>query len=327
MLRALGSRMREAASVASLAELQYHPSLAKLYSTTPTSAKAPPITKISSSLTLQKAPAITDGQESKQRPLVLILSWLLAKQRHLDNFVSFYTSRGCDVLTVRIRPLQIMLPTRGSKVIAKDVVEYLQREEIRDRKILVHSFSVGGYQYSEVLQQMLAVQSESKEITSRIIGQIYDSPVDFNEVPIGMSKALLKNPLLQKTLHMSLDSYLRVMYRPVTQHYLRSSDVFFHNPVPAPSLFFYSHTDLVATADASQRAIASLQNKMGYKNVYSKSFEDSPHVSHMYKHRDEYMEALMKFLEGIEYFNEALEEHKDKPDLVSEDMKGKVVEM
>ncbi|XP_022083868.1 transmembrane protein 53-like isoform X2 [Acanthaster planci] len=303
-----------------------YPSIPRLYCTVP-SAKAPPSTKISSNLTLQKAPAISDGQPSKQRPLVLLLSWLLAKQRHLDNFVSFYTSRGCDVLTVRIRPLQIMMPTRGSQVIAKDVVEFLQREDIRNRKILVHSFSVGGYQYSEILQQMLASQSDNKEITSRIIGQIYDSPVDFNEVPIGMSKALLKNPILQKTMHVSLDSYLRLMYRPVTQHYLKSSEVFFHNPVPAPSLFFYSHTDLVATADASQRAIASLQNKMGYKNVYSKAFQDSPHVSHMYKHRDEYMETLMKFLESIEYFQEALKEHKDKPDLVSKDMRGKVVEM
>ena len=81
-----------------------------------------------------------------------------------------------------------MLPTKGSQVIAREVVKFLQSEEIRDRKILVHSFSVGGYQYSEILQQMLASQSESKEITGRIIGQIYDSPVDLNEVPIGISK-------------------------------------------------------------------------------------------------------------------------------------------
>ena len=125
----------------------------------------------------------------------------------------------------------------------------------------------------------------------------------------------------------SIDLYLKAMHKPVTQHYQKSSEVFFHNPVPAPSLFFYSHSDLVATADASQRAIASLQDKMGHRNIHSKSFQDSPHVSHMYKHRDEYMATLNAFLTKVEYFKESSEEHKELPDLVGEEMRGKEVEM
>ena len=117
------------------------------------------------------------------------------------------------------------------------------------------------------------------------------------------------------------------MHKPVTQHYQKSSVIFFHNPVPAPALFFYSHTDMVATAEASQRAIASLRDKMGYTNVYSKSFEDSPHVSHMYKHRDEYMSTLTAFLSGVEYFKEASDKHKELPDLIEEEMRGKEIEM
>ena len=79
----------------------------RLYGTAPPQGNpAPPLIKITPNLSLQKA-TLPEGEQSKQRPLVLVLSWLLAKQRHLDNFIKFYTNRGCDVLTVRIQPLQV----------------------------------------------------------------------------------------------------------------------------------------------------------------------------------------------------------------------------
>ena len=59
-------------------------------------------------LSLQRANE-AGGKFPKERPLVLLLSWLAAKPRHLDNFAAFYLSRGCDVLTVKLRPMQVNL--------------------------------------------------------------------------------------------------------------------------------------------------------------------------------------------------------------------------
>ncbi|XP_038052121.1 transmembrane protein 53-like [Patiria miniata] len=318
MLRAAGLGVHRS-SLASLAEFPWQPNIVRCYGTPASNKPKTPIIKINNNLSLQKAATSSSSDSPKERPLVLLLSWLAAKQRHLDNFAAFYLSRGCDVLTVKLRPMQLLLPTVGTQVIARDVVNFLQSKEQRGRKILVHGFSVGGYLYGEILQRMLASQTESREITSRIIGQIYDSPVDLQNIPVGISKALTQNRLAQRSMQGSLQVYLRVMHSAATKHYYKSSHMFHHNPVSAPSLFFYSHTDPVGTAEANERVITSLKTVMGYDNIYSKAFEDSPHVSHMYKHRDEYMGTLKAFLTKIDYFKEALEEYRELEDFVGED--------
>ena len=119
----------------------------------------------------------------------------------------------------------------------------------------------------------------------------------------------------------SLEVYLRIMHSAATKHYHKSSHTFHHNPVSAPALFFYSHTDPVGTAEANERAIANLKVVMGYDNIYSKAFEDSPHVSHMYKHRDEYMGTLKAFLTKIDYFRDNLDEVQELTDFVGEEKK------
>ncbi|XP_071809512.1 transmembrane protein 53-like [Asterias amurensis] len=324
MLRAAGLGSRS--SLASLAEFPWQPNIVRCYGTPAMKKPDVPVIKINSNLSLQRANS-AGTKSPKDRPLVLLLSWLAAKQRHLDNFAAFYLSRGCDVLTVKLRPMQLLLPTVGTQVIARDVVSFLQSKEQRDRQILVHGFSVGGYLYGEIIQKMLASQTESHEITRRIIGQIYDSPVDLQNIPVGISKALTKNPLAQRSMQTSLQMYLRVMNSAATKHYHKSSYTFHHNPVSAPSLFFYSHTDPVGTAESNERVMSSLKTNMGYENVYSKAFEDSPHVSHMYKHQNEYMSTLKGFLSQIEYFREALVENKELADFVGEEGRDDEVEV
>ena len=117
------------------------------------------------------------------------------------------------------------------------------------------------------------------------------------------------------------------MQSVATKHYCKSSYTFCHNPVSAPALFFYSRTDPVGTAESNERFMDSLKRNMGYDNVRSKAFEDSPHVSHMYKHPDEYMSTLKGFLSGIEYFQEALAENRELSDFVGEEDKDEKVKV
>ena len=233
---------------------------------------------------------------------MLLLSWLAAKQRHLGNFSQFYLDRGCDVLTIKIKPMQILFPETGAQILAGNIVDFVQTEDHRERPLLAHSFSVGGYVYSEVLRSMLATEKNSSSITNRIIGQIYDSPVDYDNIPTGMSKVLLKNNMMQTGLRKTLEMYQRMTHNIAGQHHQRCSHLFHHNPVRAPSLFFYSDADPITTPRAVERAIASLKENMGHETVMGKEFKSSPHVSHMYKHKDEYVSTLQSFLEQIDYF-------------------------
>lgn len=50
------------------------------------------------------------------RPLLVILTWLLSKQRHVMKFVNLYMEQGFDVAVVSLTPWQLMWPTKGSRV-------------------------------------------------------------------------------------------------------------------------------------------------------------------------------------------------------------------
>lgn len=54
--------------------------------------------------------------EPQDKPLVILLSWMLAKPRHLANFINYYTKYDIDVLKVTLTPWQLLWPAKGSQV-------------------------------------------------------------------------------------------------------------------------------------------------------------------------------------------------------------------
>lgn len=54
-------------------------------------------------------------QDSDDKPMVLILSWLLANQKHIKKFAQVYTDQGCDVLVAHITPWQLLWPSSGTQ--------------------------------------------------------------------------------------------------------------------------------------------------------------------------------------------------------------------
>ncbi|XP_070553956.1 transmembrane protein 53-like [Ptychodera flava] len=237
------------------------------------------------------------------KPLVLLFSWMAAKQKHLEKFAEYYLNRQCDVLSIQISPGQLLFPERGSQVIAENVVEFVQQDNMKHRQLMVHAFSVGAYLYTEVVQKMQSMAKHEVEILQRIACQVYDSPVDVNNVPEGLSKAVTENPILQFTFRKSIEAYLKMLHNMATRHYNVASKTFFASPVTAPSLFFYSKKDPIGNPATVEKAISSLRDKMGY-TVYGKCFEDSLHVSHLYKYPDEYFSTLDSFYNQLDYFKE-----------------------
>ncbi|XP_072172195.1 transmembrane protein 53-A-like [Diadema setosum] len=270
-----------------------------------TAAPPVPALKINQNMQLQRSPVPAVGSsEESSRPLVLLLPWLAAKQKHVSNFSRIYLDRGCDVLTVSIRAGQILLPKSGAQAVAQRVVDFLQLENNRQRPIFVHAFSVGGYLYSEILQKMIDAETTKGEITDRVIGQVYDSVVDLDKVAFGTSRALFKNRFIQKSVELSIEGYMNMTYRLATRHYERASKLFYHNPILSPTLFYYSFADPVGSAKAIENCVETLRRDMGHQNIKTKAFNRSQHVSHMHQHREEYMCTLLNFLRDIPFFED-----------------------
>lgn len=55
-------------------------------------------------------------EEPIEKPLVILLSWLMAKRKHIYKFADFYLEKGFDVLNVTITPWQLLWPVKGSQV-------------------------------------------------------------------------------------------------------------------------------------------------------------------------------------------------------------------
>lgn len=242
-----------------------------------------------------KEPKSADDGKSK-KPLAVILSWMLAKDNHLEKYRSLYLSKGFDVLTVNIAPKDLLFPVSGSQVIASNVLDYLAQNNRYD-KVIVHAFSVGGYMMGEMFVKMRDNDLKYKDIVPRIQGIILDSAVDFEGIPTGFPRAITKNPLTLRVLEWYVATHLAVMYNVATKHYLRSSKNFHNTPLRCPALFFTSEADRVGSPSQNQMVVENWAVRG--VDVKVKCFKDSKHVSHMYKYPEEYTAEIEKFLDKI----------------------------
>lgn len=233
-----------------------------------------------------------------ERPLAIIFSWMMAQKKHIMKFGNLYMQQGCDVLTVSLSPTQVLWPVTGSQVVAEDVLKFLVQGDQQQRSLLFHGFSVGAYLYGEMLTKMRHHPNKYGAVADRIVGQIFDSAVDYDGIQHGLPKAVTSNVVIQKLLSTYIKYHMKWMYQTATQHFLTASDLFHNNDlVKAPALFLYSSDDPVGRAEGNLRVIRNWEGR-GTK-VYVKCFDSSPHVSHLHYHAEEYMEELSVFLERI----------------------------
>jgi hypothetical protein len=57
-----------------------------------------------------------DSQLSEERPLCLLLCWLMSQRKHVMKYARFYLDQGFSCLTVSLTPWQLLWPVTGSQV-------------------------------------------------------------------------------------------------------------------------------------------------------------------------------------------------------------------
>ncbi|KAI4502598.1 hypothetical protein M0802_002510 [Mischocyttarus mexicanus] len=231
---------------------------------------------------------------SEKRPLLVLLCWLLAKEKHVMKFADLYLQQGFDVTLVTITPWQLMWPEKGSRLIAVDLLTFLLENQDY-QQIILHGFSVAGYMWGEALTFIHADREKYNNIIDRITGHVWDSAADISELVVGTPRAIFpNNPLLQSIIQKYLIYHMKAFYKQSTQYYLRSSQMFHTNLIRSPALFLISNTDPVGLVSSNMRVRDSWDSS-GTK-TYVKIFDGSPHVGHYLKYPKEYVEELNAFL-------------------------------
>lgn len=206
-------------------------------------------------------------KEPVDKPLVLLFSWLQAKQKHLSKYAAIYTEQGFDVVVASITPWQLLWPVKGTQIVAQDIVKFLKNNESYN-PMLIHGFSVGGYLWGECMVHMMKDLETYTPLLNRFRCQIWDSAADITEIPIGVPKSLFpKNMALQNALRKYMIYHLKKFNEPATQHYIRSSQVFHSTLLKAPALFLLSKTDPIG-AEGSNMSVRESMESLGIKVRY-----------------------------------------------------------
>ena len=183
------------------------------------------------------------------------------------------------------------------QLVAADVVKFLE-SNVTTNPLVLHGFSVGGYVWGECMVHMAADTKRYKTIIDNINGQIWDSVTDITEIPIGVPKAMFpSNDTLQRAVSNYMLYHMKTFHEPATSHYIRSSQMFYSTLVKKPALLFLSHSDPIGAVSSNKQLRESWES-LGISCEW-KCWDKSPHVGHFLKHRDEYVETLMNFLQSI----------------------------
>lgn len=246
-----------------------------------------------------------------EKPLVLMFSWFKANPKHIEKFCSMYTDiLGFDVLLVHVDLKQLLLPNSGSQLIAADVLKFIINND-NYKRILLHGFSVGGYMFGECLVLMNADREKYSLVVNRIKAQVWDSVTGRNEIPVAFGKIFFSKSLVMqrfvKRIFMIVSS---LFYEVSTKHYIRSEEYFHSKALQVPALMFYSTTDIIGTKVKNETISNDFEDRT--IAVTRKCFENSPHVGHYQRHREEYFECLMKHLASCNLLNKSNSAHQQQ---------------
>ncbi|XP_077517270.1 transmembrane protein 53-like lethal (2) k09913 isoform X3 [Amblyomma americanum] len=233
----------------------------------------------------------------RENPLTVLLAWMNAKDAHLQNYHNFYLDLGFDVLTVRTLPLQLAFPASGAQVVAKRLLDFLVNHPNYNR-LVVHGFSVGGYQFGEVLVRIRKEGEHYADVVPRFKAQVYDSLVDYEGIPKGFPTAVTRNQVVRKVLELMIRFQRLLLYPVSTVHWKASSRAFHDNLLTCPALMINSKRDQVASI-AANMLVANKWRQKGTDVTFC-TFDDSKHVQHMGLYPDLYCSEVLRLLRKVQ---------------------------
>jgi PREDICTED: lethal (2) k09913-like len=247
-----------------------------------------------------------------QRPLAVIFAWLAAQEKHIEKYRVLWLTRGFDVLTVKMSPSQFLAPTVGAKRLINDVLKFLLSYSKYYPEVVLHAFSVGAFEFGEMLLQLkeepefqkndtkLLPSSDKKPnqvISESIKGIIFDSPVAAEGIACGVAKSISPNPFVNKIFENLINLHLKLSYSFATKHYFAASEYAHNSFLRAPALLFTSSADLIGHFQMSKR-LQSVWSNLGI-DVKHVNFDSSSHVQHYVKYPQEYCKQLDEFLNKL----------------------------
>ncbi|RUS70112.1 hypothetical protein EGW08_022126 [Elysia chlorotica] len=245
--------------------------------------------------------------------LVVMLTWLGAKDRHILRYSHLYTKQGLDVLIVKSEAKDFIWP-RNSIALAEQVHNVLENQMKEYNHIISHSMSVGSFNWT-VIRRYLKQKENAEHICQKFKGQIYDSVVAgagkgglLDESPAegrpevhaldrmvhGIVVSRKLGPKMQWMIESLTKAYFSVTKRSTVRFYEKALKYFREEPLHIPTLFLTSRDDPMCDASVLERLVDIWEEEHNFK-VSIKVWDNSPHAQHYLHHQEEY-ESLQQEL-------------------------------
>ena len=243
------------------------------------------------------------GEHSK--PLVVILGWNDCKSKHLQKYSNIFEAKGWSTICLPTKSFNTFFRSGTEvKTIGLYLAEVIKNETQKTQPVFLYSFSNGGCAVYFHLAEALSYKAGPYFNSINVVGSIFDScPVkptleSVPRVQVSITEHM-RNPVLRQIVWYAVGLLLPTLVKlnPVLQRFF---DDLGKIPLKCPQLFLFSKADHLAFVDDIEEHMNDRRAR-GVK-VFSKCWEDSPHVQHYMKYPEEYVKLLDEFVTNC--FNE-----------------------
>ena len=241
---------------------------------------------------------ITRSGTNNKSPIVAVLGWNSAQDKHLAKYSEIFEKKGFDTIRISANPINTFIRLKKVKDVSLELLDILvEMKSNQNRPIILYSLSMGGFNVYYFILQAITTQGHRHFSSIRVVGCIFDSCPHFPgwHSLKGVQSTILEaipNPLLKGFVWLGLG----VIVPPV---FLFSSYIkklipgTIESPLGCPELYLFSDVDHLVPEE-NVRTFMDAHKKKGVE-VFSRLFEGSGHVQHYKNYPEEYLKEVNTF--------------------------------
>ncbi|KAF2359771.1 Protein of unknown function DUF829 TMEM53 [Trinorchestia longiramus] len=240
-----------------------------------------------------------------ERRIVLFFGWLTAKRRHIEKYARLFTDLGIDMLFIRLFPVDIIQPETGTQVVADQICDFL-RQRRKYEKLLPFGCSGGGYLFCEVSMKVHKDPELLNSVFSKMVGQVYESPVDLNQINIAYTHTITSNPRYFRITKFFVDWFMNAFYDSMTRHYVNAAQRMYKSPVRAHALYIFSDNDPMSPYKAYESIADKWRAKGQWVRFSVFQHSNTGHCRNFARYPDKYKEEVYRFFVDVGFVEQSV---------------------
>lgn len=241
---------------------------------------------------------VTRTEARNSKPIVALLGWNSAQDKHLAKYSEIYEKKGFDTIRISANPFSTFIFLHRAKNVAQNLLDILvEMKSDQDRSIIIYAFSMGGFNVYHFIRQAISSPEHQHFNSIHVVGCIFDSCPHFpgmHSLP-GVQSSIVEtipNPLAKGVVWIGLGIACPVAFllSPHVKHLIPDN---INSPLGCPELFLYSDADHLVP-DNNVKTFMKVHEEKGIK-VFSKLMKGSGHVQHFKNYPEDYLNQINTF--------------------------------